>query len=67
MHLPENKDVVIDAKMSLVSYERYFNSEDPALRQQAINEHVISIRSHIKGLSQRIINICTGLRVSIMC
>lgn len=53
VHLPENKDVVIDAKMSLVSYERYFNSEDPALRQQALNEHVLSIRNHIKGLSQK--------------
>ncbi|EGM70026.1 DNA recombination protein RmuC [Shewanella sp. HN-41] len=53
VHLPENKDVVIDAKMSLLSYERYFNSEDPQLRQQAINEHVLSIRNHIKGLSQK--------------
>lgn len=53
VHLPENKDVVIDAKMSLISYERYFNSEDPLVREQAINEHVLSIRNHIKGLSQK--------------
>ncbi|QYJ80365.1 DNA recombination protein RmuC [Shewanella acanthi] len=53
VHLPENKDVVIDAKMSLVAYERYFNSEDPLVREQAINEHVLSIRNHIRGLSQK--------------
>lgn len=53
VHLPENKDVVIDAKMSLVSYERYFNSDDAQVREQAINEHVISLRNHIKGLGQK--------------
>lgn len=53
VHLPENKDVVIDAKMSLVAYERYFNSDDNVIRTQALKEHVISIRSHIKGLSNK--------------
>ena len=53
VHLPENKDVVIDAKMSLIAYERYFNSDDDEVRAQAIKEHIISIRSHIKGLSQK--------------
>ncbi|WP_394202259.1 DNA recombination protein RmuC [Shewanella waksmanii] len=51
VHLPENKDVVIDAKMSLVAYERYFNSDDDTEKQAAINEHCQSIRNHIKGLS----------------
>ncbi|MGS0826654.1 DNA recombination protein RmuC [Shewanella sp. 0m-8] len=53
VHLPENKDVVIDAKMSLVAYERYFNSDDDDIRAQAIKEHIISVRGHIKGLSQK--------------
>ncbi|GIU26664.1 DNA recombination protein RmuC [Shewanella schlegeliana] len=53
VHLPENKDVVIDAKMSLVAYERYFNSDDEEVRAQAIKEHIISVRAHIKGLSQK--------------
>ncbi|WP_028772676.1 DNA recombination protein RmuC [Shewanella waksmanii] len=50
VHLPENKDVVIDAKMSLVAYERYFNSDDEAEKSAAISEHCQSIRNHIKGL-----------------
>ncbi|WP_064792131.1 DNA recombination protein RmuC [Shewanella woodyi] len=53
VHLPENKDVVIDAKMSLVAYERYFNSDEEEVRKQALKEHVISVRSHIKGLSNK--------------
>ncbi|MCE9678821.1 DNA recombination protein RmuC [Shewanella sp. AS1] len=53
VHLPEDKDVVIDAKMSLVAYERYFNSEDELTRTGAIKEHCNSIRAHIKGLSQK--------------
>ncbi|MCL1095208.1 DNA recombination protein RmuC [Shewanella kaireitica] len=53
VHLPENKDVVIDAKMSLIAYERYFNSDDDEVRAQAIKEHIISVRAHIKGLSNK--------------
>lgn len=53
VHLPENKDVVIDAKMSLVAYERYFNSDDEEVRAQAIKEHIVSVRAHIKGLSNK--------------
>lgn len=53
VHLPENKDVVIDAKMSLLAYERYFNSDDDEVRAQAIKEHIVSVRAHIKGLSNK--------------
>ncbi len=53
VHLPEEKDVVIDSKMSLVAYERYFNSDDEPERQAATKEHVLSIRNHIKGLGQK--------------
>ncbi|MCL1058206.1 DNA recombination protein RmuC [Shewanella gelidimarina] len=53
VHLPENKDVVIDAKMSLLAYERYFNSDDDVVRAQAIKEHIVSVRAHIKGLSHK--------------
>ncbi|MEI6858240.1 MAG: DNA recombination protein RmuC [Shewanella sp.] len=53
VHLPENKDVVVDAKMSLVAYERYFNSDDDNIKAQALKDHVLSIRNHIKGLSQK--------------
>lgn len=51
VHLPENKDLVIDSKVSLVDYERYCNHEDEATRKQALKDHVASVRNHIKGLS----------------
>ena len=51
IHLPENKDLVIDSKVSLVDYERYCNHEDEAVRKQALRDHVSSIRNHIKTLS----------------
>ncbi len=51
VHLPEGKDIVIDAKVSLVDYERYFDAEDTSEKNQALKRHIDSIRTHIKGLS----------------
>lgn len=51
VHLPHRRDVIIDAKMSLIAYERYFNSSDENEQKQALHAHVNSIRAHIKGLS----------------
>ncbi|GGE64283.1 DNA recombination protein RmuC [Shewanella carassii] len=53
VHLPANKDVVIDAKMSLLAYERYYNADTDEERALALREHINSIRGHIKGLSQK--------------
>ncbi|NKF50358.1 DNA recombination protein RmuC [Shewanella sp. WXL01] len=62
VHLPNDKDVVIDAKLSLSAYERYFNSEDPQICEQALKEHAISIRQHIKELSQKDYHQLHGLK-----
>lgn len=62
VHLPDNKDVVIDAKMTLIAYERYFNSDDETIQAQAIKEHIISVRQHIKGLSQKDYQTLHGLK-----
>lgn len=62
VHLPQGKDVVIDAKMSLVSYERYFNSEDEQERSQALHEHIASIRGHIRLLGRKDYHQLPGLR-----
>ena len=50
VHLPDNKDVIIDSKVSLNAYERYSSTEDDAERDQALKDHLNSIRSHISGL-----------------
>jgi len=51
VRLPDDKDIVIDAKVSLVHYERYCNASDEVERQQALREHISSMRAHIDGLS----------------
>ena len=62
IHLPEGKDVVVDAKMSLVAYEHYFNSDDPEQQQQGIKDHVASIRNHMKMLSRKDYHQLPGVR-----
>jgi DNA recombination protein RmuC len=53
IRLPENKNIVIDSKVSLVAYERYVNEENEADRQQSIKDHLNSVRGHIKSLSEK--------------
>ncbi len=53
VHLPNDKDVIIDAKMSLAAYERYFNSDDEDERARYLKEHVNSVRTHIKTLGAK--------------
>jgi DNA recombination protein RmuC len=51
IHLPENKNIVIDAKCSLVDYEKFCSADDEVARKQHLTAHVNSLRNHIKGLS----------------
>ncbi len=51
--LPDNKNIIIDSKVSLVAYEKYVNEEDKEMREKLIKEHLLSIRTHIKGLSEK--------------
>ncbi len=51
VHLPESKDVVIDSKVSLAAYDRYYAAGTDEIRDREIKAHIASIRNHIKGLS----------------
>lgn len=51
VHLPEGRDIVIDAKVSLVDYEGYFHAQDDDSKAQCLAQHLASMRAHIKGLS----------------
>lgn len=53
VHLPENKKVIIDSKVSLKSYEAYCSADDPEQRKKYLDLHVQSIQSHVKGLSNK--------------
>jgi len=62
VRLPQGKDVVIDAKMTLVAYERYFNAEEDYTRETALQEHLASVRSHIRLLGRKDYQQLPGLR-----
>ncbi|TRX51619.1 DNA recombination protein RmuC [Fulvivirga sp. M361] len=52
VHLPDNKNIVIDSKVSLIGYERYVNAEGED-KEVNLKAHILSIRSHIKGLHEK--------------
>lgn len=55
IRLPQGKDVVIDAKMSLTAYEHYFNSEDEQQRATALRGMLILYVTILKSLDEKII------------
>ncbi|MBL4834170.1 MAG: DNA recombination protein RmuC [Pseudomonas sp.] len=53
VYLPQEKHLIIDAKVSLNAYTRYINSEDDSERRVALAEHVQAISQRIRELSDR--------------
>jgi DNA recombination protein RmuC len=62
VHLPQEKDIVIDSKVSLVAYEQFMNAEEPELKERALKAHLNSIYAHIKGLSEKRYEKLEGVR-----
>lgn len=53
VYLPQDKHLIIDAKVSLNAYTRYVNSDDEITRKQALNEHVLAMGQRISELANR--------------
>ncbi|HGG8201295.1 TPA: DNA recombination protein RmuC [Neisseria meningitidis] len=51
VNLPDNKQIVIDSKVSLTAYVRYTQAADADTAARELAAHVASIRAHMKGLS----------------
>ncbi len=51
--LPEDRNVIIDSKVSLKAYERYYSAESDNEREKALKDHIISIQTHVKELSSK--------------
>lgn len=51
IHLPEQKDIIIDSKVSLLDYEKFCSTDDEQERKIYLTAHINSLRSHIKGLN----------------
>jgi DNA recombination protein RmuC len=53
IQLPDEKQIIIDSKVSLVAYERFVNADDDDEREKWLKTHVASVKTHIKGLSEK--------------
>ncbi len=53
IHLPGNKKMIIDSKVSLVAYERYVNEVDETEKPVHLKNHLISIRTRVKELGEK--------------
>ncbi len=62
IRLPEDKDVIVDSKVSLVAYEQYCSLENEQEVASALKAHIKSVREHIKGLSDKDYSGLKGLR-----
>jgi len=51
--LPENKQIIIDSKVSLSAYEGFYNAEAEEERENFLKNHITSIKNHIKDLSSK--------------
>ena len=53
LHFPNNRHVVVDAKMSLTDYERYMNCENPEEKTSYLKAHINSVRNQVKRLARK--------------
>ena len=53
LHFPDQRDVIIDSKMSFTAFERYHHAQSDEERQMALHQHIASVRSHVNELSRK--------------
>lgn len=53
LHFPDNRDVIIDSKMSLKAFEEYYTAEDDDSKGEALARHIASVRNHVKELAHK--------------
>lgn len=53
LHFPNNRDVVVDSKMSFTAYERYVNTEEPEEQARYLREHLVSVRAQVERLAKK--------------
>ncbi|MGE6218258.1 DNA recombination protein RmuC [Nubsella zeaxanthinifaciens] len=53
INLPDDKNLIIDAKISLVAYERWVTAETEDEKNIFLKQHLLSIKNHIDGLSSK--------------
>jgi DNA recombination protein RmuC len=51
--LPDDKNVIVDSKVTLVAYERFASAENPAEQQEHLKQHIAALKAHVRGLSDK--------------
>jgi DNA recombination protein RmuC len=62
IHLPDDKDIIVDSKVSLTAYERAVAAEDDAVRENCLRQHVGDLRAQVKRLSEQEYDRLIGVR-----
>ena len=53
IHLPDNKKMIVDSKVSLTAYEQFVNSENEIEKERFLKEHTNSLKRHVEQLSDK--------------
>ena len=53
LHFPNNREVVVDSKMSFTAFERYVNTDVPEEKTLHLKEHIVSVRAHVDRLAKK--------------
>lgn len=53
IQLPGQKKIIVDSKVSLVAWDQFVNAEEENDREMYLKQHSTSIRTHVKGLSDK--------------
>lgn len=62
VRLPEGKDVIVDAKVSLKDYEAFYSAEAPEEKERHLTAHIDAMRTHLRGLSGKRYETLEGVR-----
>jgi DNA recombination protein RmuC len=61
VHLPEDKHIIVDSKVSLTAYQEMVNAETEEERKQYLKAHILSLKNHIKLLSEKNYQLAKGV------
>ncbi|HOG25707.1 MAG TPA: DNA recombination protein RmuC, partial [Bacteroidales bacterium] len=53
IHLPGERNIIVDSKVSLVAYDRYVSASSQEEQQQALQEHMVSVKKHVDELAAK--------------
>lgn len=53
VNLPNNRHLIVDSKVSLTAYERYYSAENEEDKSAYLKSHIESMRKHFKDLSEK--------------